>query len=225
MPSHSHVDVYTGGDYGDVLFDAVGRTERGTSERLRRFLDEASVRGQGSTLQQALVPASHTIYPRPPPGLSNAAGMATAGDTLSSTGAIITSARYVNITISIKTYFCSYNTIVRPQLPLSSSSLHPAPTCARRDKQQHTLLLRTLNAYTYFSPRCLTIIFTHPIALRPCHTNHVTPTVYNNLRTPSQTPAALMPLSSTSSSTTELTGVCRTPTSSSCSSCVTQDRI
>ena len=61
MPSHRNVDLYTADEYGYLLYDGIDKTVHGAPQLLRLILDEPTLRGQDSTIQQPLRPASHTI--------------------------------------------------------------------------------------------------------------------------------------------------------------------
>ena len=61
MPSHRNVDLYTADEYGDLLYDGIDKTVHAVPQLLRLILDEPTLRGQGSAIQQPLRLASHTI--------------------------------------------------------------------------------------------------------------------------------------------------------------------
>ena len=61
MPSHRNVDLYTADECGDLLYDGIEKTVHGAPQLLRLILDEPTLRGQDSTIQQPLRPASRTI--------------------------------------------------------------------------------------------------------------------------------------------------------------------
>lgn len=63
MPSHhDDVELYAADERGGVIFDNIDRTSCSAPQRLRLLLDEATIRGQDSTLlHESFAPASNTV--------------------------------------------------------------------------------------------------------------------------------------------------------------------